>query len=232
MERGIEGRTSTEGRCRNVRSPRSFAARRAQGGTCRSRARPKAGTLVPFRRLPAARRSSRKISSIAPNQGREPAVCVASKRLPGRLSPRPPDCERAAKPLRRCVPRSSSQNRPPTSRRVDSQRTTVPGSASVCRRAARLGVSPMTESRSYACWLVRSPTTTWPVAMPIRRQAALLFRPAAARPPRPSRGRRAPHARHRPRAPAASRKTPARHHPKTWRHGPQNGRSFSAQAAW
>ena len=46
--------------------------------------------------------------------------------------------------------------------------TTVPGSASACRRAARLGVSPTTASSCAAPSPTRSPTTTSPVAIPTR----------------------------------------------------------------
>ena len=46
--------------------------------------------------------------------------------------------------------------------------TTLPGSASACRRAARLGVSPTTVSSCAAPSPISSPTTTTPVAMPTR----------------------------------------------------------------
>ena len=46
--------------------------------------------------------------------------------------------------------------------------TTAPGSAACCRRAARLGVSPVTASSFAAPSPSRSPTTTRPVAIPMR----------------------------------------------------------------
>ena len=45
-------------------------------------------------------------------------------------------------PLRSLAPRSSSSNRLPSSFRVPSAITTVFGSATPCKRAARFGVSP------------------------------------------------------------------------------------------
>ncbi len=56
----------------------------------------------------------------------------------------------------------------PTSSRVASEITTVPGSAAVWRRAARLGVSPTTAVSSDAPKPIRSPATTNPVSTPIR----------------------------------------------------------------
>ena len=47
-----------------------------------------------------------------------------------------------AMPLRSLAPRSSSSNRLPSSFRVLSAMTTMFGSATPCRRAARFGVSP------------------------------------------------------------------------------------------
>jgi hypothetical protein len=61
-------------------------------------------------------------------------------------------------------PSGSNSNAPPRSRRVDSAITTVPGSASACNRAARLGVSPTTACSCAGRCQTRSPTTTIPVA--------------------------------------------------------------------
>ena len=74
----------------------------------------------------------------------------------------------SAKPLSRRGPRSSSSNRPPTSRRVAWLITTLPGAASACSRAARFGVSPTTACSCAAPSPTSSPTTTSPVAIPTR----------------------------------------------------------------
>jgi hypothetical protein len=51
--------------------------------------------------------------------------------------------------------------------------TTVPGPATPCSRAARFGVSPTTACRWVAPSAMRSPTTTTPVAMPMRVSSVL-----------------------------------------------------------
>src|SRR5262249_34236695 len=70
-------------------------------------------------------------------------------------------------PLRSLPPRSCSSNRLPKSLRVLST-TTMFGSASPCRRAARFGVSPTMPRSCVSPDPIRSPTTTRPVAMPTR----------------------------------------------------------------
>ena len=149
-------------------APRAARAARARGATCRSRARPRAAPPGPRRPWPAA---SGAAAARSPRRGRPAAsgsaVCLASNRPSARPSPATRQtASGSAKPLRRCGPRSSSSNRPPTSRRVAWLITTLPGSASACRRAARFGVSPTTASSRAAPSPIRSPTTTCPVAMP------------------------------------------------------------------
>ena len=56
--------------------------------------------------------------------------------------------------------------------RVDDEMTTPLGGARPCSRAARLTVSPTAESRSSIPCPTKSPTTTSPVAMPIRTAGA------------------------------------------------------------
>src|SRR6266702_2536117 len=58
-------------------------------------------------------------------------------------------------------------NRSPSSRRVEAAMTTAPGSAKFWSRAAMFGVSPTIACSSDAPSLMRSPTTTSPVAMAI-----------------------------------------------------------------
>ena len=72
------------------------------------------------------------------------------------------------KPFNSCAPRLSISKDCPASRRVLSATTIWPGAAALCRRAARLGVSPAIEARSFALLPAMSPTTTCPDAMPIR----------------------------------------------------------------
>src|SRR6266516_4496993 len=74
----------------------------------------------------------------------------------------------AVKPFAATAPRSSYSNRPPVKRCVLCAITTAPGSARAWRRAARFGVSPTTACSCAAPAPMRSPTTTGPVAMPMR----------------------------------------------------------------
>ena len=97
----------------------------------------------------------------------------------------------SAKPFRRLAAEIGDSNRPPTSRRVLCAITTVPGSASACRRAARLGVSPTTACSCGRTLPTRSPTTTSPVAIPTRTASGVPSgagsRPTASTIPRPAR---------------------------------------------
>src|SRR5262249_19717879 len=74
----------------------------------------------------------------------------------------------SAIPLTSCRPRSRRRNRSPSSLRVEAATTIVPGSAKSWRRAARFGVSPTTAPSRNASSRLRSPTTTKPLAMPMR----------------------------------------------------------------
>ncbi len=77
--------------------------------------------------------------------------------------------------------------------------TTVPGAASTCRRAARLGVSPTTPRSCAAPSPIRSPTTTsrWQC----RPAPATVPAPPAQQPHRPAPARPSPRARRCPRVP-------------------------------
>jgi len=114
------------------------------------------------------RRNNRSSSSSRPTSGVAPER-NASKRLTTPLSPttRQAGCG-SAKPASGCGPRSSISNSVPICLRVPSATTKVLGRASACRRAARFGVSPTTPRSCAAPAPIRSPTTTRPVAMPIR----------------------------------------------------------------
>jgi hypothetical protein len=96
------------------------------------------------------RRRSNSSSSSRPTSAVRPAVCSASKRLATELARSAAQARTGlAIPLKSFAPRSSSSNRLPRSVRVLSAMTTVFGSATLCRRAARFGVSP-TMPRSCA----------------------------------------------------------------------------------
>jgi hypothetical protein len=128
------------------------------------------------------RRRSSSISSSRPTKG-VVAVRRASNRLSTVLAPVTcQTCTGSPKPLTETVPRSRYSNRPRVSRRVLAAITTVPGSASAWRRAARLGVSPTTACSSAAPLPMRSPTPR-PVrspGQPIDSTAYHLIRAAAA----------------------------------------------------
>ncbi len=115
------------------------------------------------------RRSSKSSSSSRPTRSVRPLVCMASKR-PSTEAGRSAAQARTGPeiPLSSCGPRSSSSNKLPTSLRVLSATTTLFGSATPCKRAARFGVSPTMPCSCAAPDPIRSPTTTSPVAMPTR----------------------------------------------------------------
>ena len=224
---------------------RAARAPRARGATCRSRARPTSSTTWPSPSLACRqRRSSSAISSSRPTSGVRPAVWRASKRSSARPSPATRHAASgSAKPLSRCGPRSSSSNTPPTSRRVacadHHRRRARPAPGAAPRGSAPRRPPPPRAPRPRRSG--RRPPRC-PVAMPTRAarvpsHAANLLRHRGGRrgvryrlrPPRPARARRAPPARRRPRAPAASRNRRARRRPDTWRRGPRSGRSTSAQ---
>jgi hypothetical protein len=115
------------------------------------------------------RRSSNSSSSSRPTRAVRPLACNASKRLSTALGRNAAHARIGAEmPLRSLAPRSSNSNRLPRSRRVLSETTTVFGSAMTCSRAAKFGVSPTTACSWADPVPIRSPTTTKPVAMPIR----------------------------------------------------------------
>ena len=112
---------------------------------------PDSRTTCPRRPWPAATGAA---AARSPRHGRPaasgpPSAAPRSALRPG-PRPRPARRHRLGKPLRRRGPRSSSSNRPPSSRRVAWLITTLPGAASACRRAARFGVSPTTASSRAA----------------------------------------------------------------------------------
>ena len=131
-------------------------ARLADAGLARRAAPP--GPRRPWP-APSARAAGR-----APGRARRAASALPAQRLEAALglplAEHPPAATGSAKPLRRAAPRSASSNRPPSRRRVPVAITMVPGAASACRRAARLGVSPTTASSAAAPAPISSPTTT------------------------------------------------------------------------
>ena len=114
------------------------------------------------RRNKSSSSSSRPTSGVVPERN-------ASKRLTTPLSP---TTRQAAlwlgKTGERLGPEILDLEQVPICRRVLSATTRVPGRASACRRAARFGVSPTTPRSCAAPAPIRSPTTTRPLAMPIR----------------------------------------------------------------
>ena len=109
-------------------------------------ASPRAARLGPRRRSHrASGRSSSATSCSRPTRGVIPADRDASKRLTFSTSRRTVQAGTgASKPLSACGPSVFSSKVPPSSRRVASATTTLPGSARACNRAAKLGVSPTT----------------------------------------------------------------------------------------
>src|SRR6185437_14728001 len=73
-----------------------------------------------------------------------------------------------SKPLSAPGSTASHSNTSPVRRRVLAAISTVLGAAADCRRAARFGVSPTTLRSCAAPLPTSSPTTTIPVAMPMR----------------------------------------------------------------
>ncbi len=66
------------------------------------------------------------------------------------------------------LPRSAQTKRSRTRRQVASPIATPPGGTSPCSRAAKFGAEPTTTCRYVPPAVCRSPTTTGPVAMPMR----------------------------------------------------------------
>ena len=114
------------------------------------------------------RRSSNSSSSSRPTRASRPRRS-ASKRLSIMLSPTTVHARSGAgRPFKLDRTSSRYSKRSPVRSRVESEITTLPGSAAACRRAARFGVSPTATVSSDEPDPMRSPTTTTPVAMPIR----------------------------------------------------------------
>ncbi len=131
---------------------------------------PEISTTWPSRALARAqRRSSRSISSSRPTSRVKADPRKASNRLATTLGRS--TCHTgtgAAMPFTSTAPRSRYSKRSPTSRCGPAAMTTVSGSARVCSRAARFGVSPTTDCSCADPAPTGSPTTTKPVAIPTR----------------------------------------------------------------
>jgi hypothetical protein len=156
---------------------------------------PESSTTWPSPALARAqRRNSRSVSSSRPISRVSADPRNASNRLATLLGRS--TCEAGtglAMPFTSTAPRSRYSKRSRTSRRVLAAMTTASGSARVCRRAARLGVSPTTDCSCADPLPIRSPTTTSPVAIPTRawsltdptsRRPTASIKPSPARPAR------------------------------------------------
>ena len=114
------------------------------------------------RRIRSSTSSSRPTSGDLPDRR-------AAKRPTSGLSPRTRQAScGSSKPASCFRPRSSKSNSFPICCLVLAATTRAPGEASACSRAARLGVSPMIDCSWEEPLPIRSPTTTDPLAMPIR----------------------------------------------------------------
>ena len=132
-------------------------------------ASPESKTIWPAPAQASRRRSRNRALSAARPTRSVSRRRAASKRLSVTATPSTAKASTgSAKPFAVCRPRSRSRNRSPIRRRVAPARTICPGSARACRRAARLGVSPTTACSCAEPSPTRSPTTTSPVAMPMR----------------------------------------------------------------
>ena len=138
-------------------------------------ASPVSRTTWPSPLLACRQRSSSKASSWSrPTIGATPPACRAAKRLSSACSPRTAKAGIGSEmPLSLCGPRSLRTNRSPSRFLVVPAMTTIAGSATACSLAARFGVSPTTACRWAAPSPMRSPTTTRPVAMPMRVSSVL-----------------------------------------------------------
>ena len=152
--------------------PQRKASRRAlpQGAICRSRPRRKSTPPGPGPATPAAGARARIRSLPCGRQSRSSARCAPPRS--GSPMPAPPSTAQTAMgsdiPLTSRRPRLRKVNRSPSSARVEAATTTAPGSARLWSRAATFGASPTVACCSDASPLMRSPTTTSPVAMAIR----------------------------------------------------------------
>ena len=139
------------------------------GAICRSPA-PRTTTQRGLRRIRLLPSTQQELQFLLPAdqrrlagsvQGLEPALHRA-------LAQHAPGADRSVEALElRRLDRSYS-NASPVRRRVVTAITTVFGAAADCRRAARFGVSPTTLRSCASPAPTSSPTTTRPVAMPMR----------------------------------------------------------------
>ena len=114
---------------------------------------------------------SRKVaSSSRPTRGAISIPPCAALKRPStrRASSRRQACTGFSIPLMECLPRSVREKALPSRRRVADAITISPGLASASRRAARFGVSPTARPASAPPSEESSPTTTGPVARPMR----------------------------------------------------------------
>ena len=128
-----------------------------------STAWPRPSLLCDQRSIKSASSVSRPTSSAAP-------VASAAASRSAAVRSRTAANTRAGRaiPLRSWRPRSSSEKLSATMRAVTSLSTAELGAARPCSRAARLGVSPTTLTSRARLSPITSPTTTGPVAIPIR----------------------------------------------------------------
>ena len=156
---------------------RSWSA--AGGATCQSRLSQNRNDL-PRPSVPAAS-AGRKLRDSSARPSRGPRV--AGTRAPNGFQPPFPQTSHtrviARHSLQFMRPEVAALNRSPNSLRVSSATSTVFGSAMACSLAARFGVSPTTPRSCAAPLPMWSPTTTTPVATPIR--IARLEPPASSR---------------------------------------------------
>ena len=117
----------------------------------------------------AQRSSSSAVSASRLTSGVSRAPCAAAKRPSARPAPSTRHTPMGwAMPLSVCLPQSSHSKASATRRRVVAATRIWSGSASACTRAATLGVAPIAVLGKDASPPPVSPTTTAPVAMPMR----------------------------------------------------------------
>ena len=139
--------------------------------TCRCRASPaqQHGLAFAARRACSHAWSSGHLLLAADEPAARPATWGGFEAGGGDLARHPPDAHRVGHALEAAVRRDRRSGKAPrVSARVPSAMTTVSGLAKACSRAARLGVSPIAESSEAPRGAATSPTTTMPVAIPMR----------------------------------------------------------------
>ena len=130
---------------------------------------PDSPAIITARPLPACicvqRRTSNSSFSSRPTSGLSTASCSASNRLPTAASfSTCQTCTGPGMPFKSKRPRSAQSNRRPIWWRVAVSMTTPSSLARLCRRAARLGVSPIAVCCLASPVPIISPITTRPVA--------------------------------------------------------------------